>query len=544
MSARINAHAGKMPGSKVVTNTSITGTDGQSRSREKTKSIDNNIGFQTNREDTSFYATNSTSNEILRLAEVAFSVKDNFIHVDAQADGGHIQWIEYSYDYKLMRVCFGGPGGPRGVPSRQDVCIYKGIHYIIFEELRHALVNNVKHGSYKTGRKKHLVGVRFWDLVRIRGQIYGSRFPFEYDVKLSSRRYKLTGEGRHTFVLSDKNLKLLFPNRNFKSGEKVSVMLSDEQLDRLLQNEGFDTKDLIIDTKVSYFNGKLNGVASIGMEDAILDKINKERGINDIDIQQEKINAAKRKRLENRQPGLLTKEENEELTALGIEYQYNIAKMNELAFNDIDKEYLKSVEDNIRDKFQSQAAQLKLTPAEAERFANNAIKQQIYQRIAENAGVNAYDNRVPLSVAKHFTKALPNNYEAVTDELNYRTPYMRSNWKFENASKEKLTNILGSEKANRVIELRKLGKFKIQDVEKHGGKVWTPAKLTEFGFVINDGNHISMQHKAAYMKYIDNKDWYGAYQFLRRNKHDIKINGVSTGYERYAGPNDVLEIDE
>ena len=58
--------------------------------------------------------------------------------------------------------------------------------------------------SSYTGKEGHALGIEFWNLVRIRGQLHGSQFPFEYySYNTNSLGVDLSGR----YVISDGRLK-------------------------------------------------------------------------------------------------------------------------------------------------------------------------------------------------------------------------------------------------------------------------------------------------------------------------------------------------
>jgi len=87
---------------------------------------------------------------------------------------GHIVYVEYSPTFQLLRVEFAtnefGTGGAVVVFFRVPVQVYS--------ELKHLADGNFT----RAGDGRHLLGIRFWDIIRIRGQRTGSRYRFEYVV--------------------------------------------------------------------------------------------------------------------------------------------------------------------------------------------------------------------------------------------------------------------------------------------------------------------------------------------------------------------------
>ena len=101
----------------------------------------------------------------------AFSSKNN---VEVQKiSGGHIEMLEYSDMYKLLRVTFAKAS------SQGRTVAYMGVPRAVAGELlTHAKTGATGRGV--DGHERHLLGIRFWDLVRVRGDIHGTRFEFKY----------------------------------------------------------------------------------------------------------------------------------------------------------------------------------------------------------------------------------------------------------------------------------------------------------------------------------------------------------------------------
>jgi hypothetical protein len=87
---------------------------------------------------------------------------------------GHIAGIRYNPSMQIMEVAFGG-----NASSRPDTVTFFRIPKDIYGELE----NHYNSGAMSLGvdgTQRHLCGIRFWDLVRIRGQRTGARYPFTY----------------------------------------------------------------------------------------------------------------------------------------------------------------------------------------------------------------------------------------------------------------------------------------------------------------------------------------------------------------------------
>lgn len=89
---------------------------------------------------------------------------------DWTGDAGHIVGIHYSAYYQLLKVDF----------RSGDTCVYFRVPSTVAAEL----LSLAEHGhtmmSQVDGTQRHAVGIRFWDLVRIRTTKHGTRYRFEY----------------------------------------------------------------------------------------------------------------------------------------------------------------------------------------------------------------------------------------------------------------------------------------------------------------------------------------------------------------------------
>ena len=97
-------------------------------------------------------------------------------------DTGHIIKLEYAVMYKILRVTFKKPskGG--------QVVAYMNVPAPVAGELLYLAESNQTQISATSGTLRHVLGMRFWDLIRIRGTIHGSRYPFEYVTDMGNGR--------------------------------------------------------------------------------------------------------------------------------------------------------------------------------------------------------------------------------------------------------------------------------------------------------------------------------------------------------------------
>lgn len=84
---------------------------------------------------------------------------------------GHIVLIEYSPTYQLLRVEFETDGA---------VVVFFRVPKEVYAELRYLATTGSTQISMVDGKQRHTLGIRFWDIVRIRGQREGSRYRYQY----------------------------------------------------------------------------------------------------------------------------------------------------------------------------------------------------------------------------------------------------------------------------------------------------------------------------------------------------------------------------
>ena len=97
-------------------------------------------------------------------------------------DTGHIIKLEYAVLYKVLRVTFRKPskGG--------QVVAYLNVPAPVAGELLYLAESNQTQVSANSGTLRHVLGMRFWDLIRIRGTIHGTRYSFNYVTDMGNGR--------------------------------------------------------------------------------------------------------------------------------------------------------------------------------------------------------------------------------------------------------------------------------------------------------------------------------------------------------------------
>lgn len=164
--------------------------------------------------------------ERLAVAQKAFD-PENPIHgeVISQKGCGHISQIEYAQKEHILRVTFTNNGA---------ICLFFGVPTAVAGELIHlAKTKRSSHG-------RHILGVRFWDYIRIRGTQHGAKYPFEYESHGSGTIVQ--GRGRNTITLTLNRANALFgtsPRASAKmrvlkdvdANTEFTVVLSDAEME-------------------------------------------------------------------------------------------------------------------------------------------------------------------------------------------------------------------------------------------------------------------------------------------------------------------------
>ena len=83
---------------------------------------------------------------------------------------GHILYMRYAPTYQVLEVEF---------ETDNAVVVFFRVPKEVYSELRHLAESGTKLIG-ADGKPRHALGMRFWDIIRIRGQREGSRYRYEY----------------------------------------------------------------------------------------------------------------------------------------------------------------------------------------------------------------------------------------------------------------------------------------------------------------------------------------------------------------------------
>lgn len=109
--------------------------------------------------------------EVGKYIDKAF---ENLDRVQEVEGCGHIVLIEYVPTYQILRVEFATDGA---------VVVFFRVPKEVYSELYYLANTKQTAISAVDGTQRHVLGMRFWDIIRIRGQREGSRYRYEYVIE-------------------------------------------------------------------------------------------------------------------------------------------------------------------------------------------------------------------------------------------------------------------------------------------------------------------------------------------------------------------------
>lgn len=203
---------------------------GITRRRRKLHDTNGNVYDVYYYPDVDYHLGYSASNdqEHLAIAQKAFD-PENPIHgeIISQKGCGHISQVEYAQKEKILRVTFTNNGA---------ICLFFDVPTAVAGELIHlAKSKRTRHDG------RHILGVRFWDYIRIRGAHTGAKYPFAYESHGTGTIVQ--GYGRHAVKLTAENARALFGEdlskltkmrmfADIDPNTEYTVVLSDEEMDK------------------------------------------------------------------------------------------------------------------------------------------------------------------------------------------------------------------------------------------------------------------------------------------------------------------------
>ena len=471
-----------------------TAPDGRTVTVYKTTGYDDTIGFHSHDEP---------DEDALSYAMNAFDKNDPSHGPIFEQEGcGHIAMLEYAQVQQVLRVTFTNNGA---------ICLFYRVPTAVAGELLSLAKTKATRISAVDRKYRHVLGMVFWDLVRIRGQRHGARYPFEYE---SRGRYKLTGSNkRYSVVLSDENIKKVLGGRYYwrelKPGEKVTAILSEEEYARWQQEEhghvskgvqmqtvnSKDTGEGVIEVGgvgADYYENHAAGAASGPGLKEVLGPKDYARYIDLSNRMSQAISEAQSAReaeLSGKSTGM-SEEDKQKL--------WKEAYAKALTDPELQGKSGKPSMNKVTEYVMSQAD--KMVTGTNEDFADKRYK---------NYHVKASLNPARVTVTPH--EVFANDKAALNDYLRISSVIRRA----DNPTKYAATYV---------------------------GRPWTISELKSFANPTVPGA-ISVEHAPTYKRLIAQNDYEAALNFLKNHKHDIYSNEKLIARRPYASQYDFIIQD-
>lgn len=434
------------------------------------------LGFHAKRPD----EWDADLHKMLTYAEHAFDEQrpdhENIIKVKGV---GHITSLWYAEASQVMRVEFATDGA---------ICLFFKVPRAVFGTLKH----HAESGQTRADGR-HLLGIEFWDYVRIRGVAHGSRYELQYEKHGSrSEGFAARENSRHVVELDYDLASSLFSDKTFfkravagniKPNSKITLVLNDEEYSKLREtNKSFvETEDTI----------GSSGVSGVKLPSYV-----------DKDGKTVKGDIKDTRTLDPLEQ-LIQKEE-----------EKGGARTKQSTRSDL-KDYVLAA----RDKLESQLEEMLSDPDFAnyiDTFKQKGVTQEAATRkalreVGENRLAELY------SSSEHGLTSKFSDYNKKAFVRAAFGPGAYGTWIRKNLPAKYMAG--------------------------YTGRVWTIQELKDF---TNPAvpNNISLAHAATYKKLVDAKDWQGALNFLKANKTEVKVDSKSYGMQTYASKDDKLAMEE
>lgn len=533
------AHAGQFPKATKVTQDSFFNHNGSAKSTVKAKRVDWNLSSgwhpkrakgwnkgvhykihelvgtdgkkykvryydDANFEDvTGFHAhvadsdRNIKAQKIFNRAEAAFSSENkDKIHSATAKTGGHISKIEYDELELLMRVTF----------EDGTICIFDKIPHTVAGTLLHAMEQDTKAGYYdidtygwsKAGKEKHLVGVLFWDYVRIRGRRHGAKYPFEYEKHAS---YRASGSNKRYMIknASVEDLEAIFPDKKeltlqatlhpFTDNATLSVTLSPEEYDKYIQKM---RDKLMMESDPDDLG---SNEESLGMYDDTNDTFDTSSGLYE-----------EQRFFDNdlKQLGISVTSTNKEKMSKPVDF----------------------IEENSRREY-----------AEKIHTAMQGMWNDFLKRDDVSAAMNAWQGAY--SQRDLFNKLVK---EFGDDKIDAIIDKRTGQLKTAALSDDRIARLARAVFGKQGYRMHYVGEHQNQYAQRTVGRPWTPDELRALLVTREDG--LDLGGSPVYRKYIETKNWEGALNYLKSMKRaEVEVvypNGEKIRRQK-AGPNDFIQ---
>lgn len=449
-------------------------------------------------------------------------------HVDGI---GHISKLEYAVKEQVLRVTFTNNGA---------ICLFFKVPNAVAGELFMHAITGTTAGTYrKNGHDvdRHLLGVKFWDYVRIRGMQTGARYPFEYEqhgvnkINRQSTRHYVTIDNADMMYLYGTNKQAeAFKKKDFKPGEKISVVLNDEEWTKYLNELKSRAQEQSEGSIVNYGEAittrdKETGEVKTQIQD-ISGKDELEHAKSET-----KANLAKLIELKARANKMQSVEDRNAFIA-EVRSQFDEAEFN-------------SVFNPSANKAQTQQAKQDYLPASMQSELKDELRKQInnrYESLKHNPRFQA-----ELTKAGSSTKFISQAVEDFADknmaeilDKRYSTLPLKNKYSSDSANIGDLAKAAGKDRG--FIRRWDIENTPAKLARGFTGRGWTPQELKEFANDTVPGN-ISKDCSYTYKKLVQARDWDAALDFLKSHKAKYTYKG-KTLTEPYASQYDFVDVQK
>lgn len=502
---------------QTVERVKLTGLNGEEIETYVSKGYKDSIGFSAqSSKDAAAYASNALDSD----------KPDHGPIFDVQVKEGHIKRVEYASREQVMRVTF----------WNNAQVIYFRVPTTVAGMLKSFAENNfVHHPDKKTGEPRHILGVVFWNLIRIRGQQHGSHYPFQYE---KHGVYKLTGSNKtYRIKLTEENFEKLFGRKYkgaLKPGDIIETPLSEEQYEIYDEARTLESGAPNINTnKFTALERDANGI--VGKVDAVPSFENDL--IDKLDGRQ-----AAQTELTKRDP--LTIDEHNELRSLIADLSTGRSKARSDLYDkrrapaDLFEQWKSEHAAEYNDLVQQEREHM-LRKGEANRIAMRKAALDIYQDEEQDTDTLVARIKRATNITDEFKM---HGYVGIGEQSE-------TGKRGRAGEKEKLygraSEILG-DKYGRYVELTRkaAAPYFANNMSR---RVWTKDDLYRMTdpVIMPDNNQ-----RAIYKTYLATEDWNGALNFLKNHKGPAQRWDQRTGQiityskkqEPYAKNSDILDI--
>lgn len=459
-----------------------------------------NLGY----DDTiGFHSHDEPDEDALNYALNAFDENDpSHGPIFKQEGCGHIAEIGYAQVQQVLRVVFASDGA---------VCLFYRVPTAVAGELLHLAKTKTTSGTNPNGTPRHRLGMVFWDLVRIRGQRHGSRYPFEYE---SRGNYKLTGSNkRYKVVLSDANIKKVlggrYYGRELKPGETVSAVLSEEEYNK--------------------WQEEVHGQSLAGIQ---------MQTVNDKD----------------------TGEELQEIGGVEMDFYDNHATsaaggpgLEEILGPNDYARYLDLSQQMAAARNEAQAqreAELAMTTINLSEDAKKELWSKAFERAKTDPELQGAQGKPSMQKIQDYVFSQMDKY--VTGNEDFADKRFKTYHQKASANPARVTvtphDVFASDKQALNDYLRMSAIIRKADnptkyAATYLGRPWTIRELKEFANPTIPGA-ISTEHALLYKRLIQMNDYEAALNFLKNHKHDIYVNNKVIARRAYASQYDFVTMEE